>query len=197
MEILTGHGRQAQAASWPGSPTSRASIFSRMPAGEIVYIGKARSLRDRVRSPTSRPRRSQGRATSSPETAGLDFILTGSENEAAFLENNFVQRYQPKFNLRLKDDKSFPYLKLTVGERFPGIFLTRKSRRRRPVFRPVQPRLSGPEDHPPAEQLFRHPGLRGGRFREDAAALPGIRPEAVLGALRRVDRRSRIRKKCG
>lgn len=92
---------------------------------EIVYVGKARSLRDRVLTyfqPTSDPKVVMILA----ETAGIDFILTGSEKEAFFLENNFVQKHQPRFNLRLKDDKSYPYLKLTTQERLPGIYLARK-----------------------------------------------------------------------
>jgi excinuclease ABC subunit C len=91
----------------------------------IIYIGKARSLQNRVKSyfsPTSDPRLSSLLS----ETEDIDYILTGSEKEAAFLENNFIQQYQPKFNLRLKDDKSFPYLKLTLHDRYPGIFLTRR-----------------------------------------------------------------------
>ncbi len=93
--------------------------------GEIIYVGKAQSLKNRVRSyfqPSPDPRVGSLVA----EAAAVDFILTGSEREAAFLENNFIQRYQPKYNLRLKDDKSFPYLKLTLTERFPGVYLTRK-----------------------------------------------------------------------
>jgi excinuclease ABC subunit C len=108
-----------------GLPAKPGIYFFKGGGGEIIYIGKARSLRDRVRSyfqPTSDLK--VGNIVS--ETQDLDFILTGSEREAAFLENNFVQRYQPKFNLRLKDDKSFPYLRLTVKDRFPGISLTRK-----------------------------------------------------------------------
>jgi len=92
---------------------------------EIIYVGKARSLKDRVKSyfqPTADPKVSAIAA----DSADIDFVLTGSEREATFLENNFVQRYQPKYNLRLKDDKSFPYLKLTVLEPFPGVYLTRK-----------------------------------------------------------------------
>jgi excinuclease ABC subunit C len=106
-------------------PDKAGIYFFKNAAGEIVYIGKARSLRDRVRTYFLAPadlKVSNIRA----ETADIDFILTGSEKEAAFLENNFVQRYQPKFNLRLKDDKSFPYLKLTIGEKFPAVTLTRK-----------------------------------------------------------------------
>jgi excinuclease ABC subunit C len=106
-------------------PAEAGIYFFKNRKGEILYIGKARSLKERVRSyflPTSDLKVSQIIA----ETADLDFILTGSEKEAAFLENNFIQRFQPKFNLRLKDDKSFPYLKLTAEERYPGIYLTRK-----------------------------------------------------------------------
>jgi excinuclease ABC subunit C len=106
-------------------PDKAGIYFFKNENGETIYIGKARSLRDRVRSyflPTS-----DFKVTNIiSETVDIDFILTGSEREAAFLENNFVQRYQPKFNLRLKDDKSFPYLKLTVAETFPAVSLTRK-----------------------------------------------------------------------
>jgi len=108
-----------------GLPKKPGIYFFKSAAGQVVYIGKARLLRDRVRSyfqPTDDPKVANILA----ETADIDFILTGSEREAAFLENNFVQHYQPKFNLRLKDDKSFPYLKLTVGERYPGIYFSRK-----------------------------------------------------------------------
>ncbi len=108
-----------------GLPTKPGIYFFKNGKGQVVYIGKARSLRDRVRS--------YFQATADPkvnnilsETADIDFILTDSEKEAAFLENNFVQQYQPKFNLRLKDDKSFPYLRLTVRDNYPGIYFTRK-----------------------------------------------------------------------
>lgn len=93
--------------------------------GEPVYIGKARSLVDRVKSyfqPTDDPKVRNILA----ETVRLDFILTASEREAAFLENNFIQHLQPKFNLRLKDDKSFPYLRLMVRDSVPGLFFSRK-----------------------------------------------------------------------
>jgi len=92
---------------------------------EIIYIGKARSLRDRVRS-YFLENADQKVKSILADTAEVDFILTGSEKEAAFLENNYVQRFQPKFNLRLKDDKSFPYLKISLADRFPGVFFSRR-----------------------------------------------------------------------
>ena len=91
----------------------------------IIYIGKARSLRDRVKSYFI-PSTDAKVNNLLRETRDIEYILTGSEKEASFLENNFVQQYQPKFNLRLKDDKSFPYLKLSLLERYPGIYLTRQ-----------------------------------------------------------------------
>lgn len=92
---------------------------------DIIYIGKAHSLKDRVYSYFQLTSDAKVNNILS-ETADIDFILTDSNKEAAFLENNFVRRYQPKHNIRLKDDKSFPYLKVTVQEEFPGIYFTRK-----------------------------------------------------------------------
>jgi excinuclease ABC subunit C len=113
---------KVRAAELPAKP---GIYFFKNAAGEVVYIGKARSLRDRVRSyflpnPDFKVRNILH------ETADIDFILTGSEKEAAFLENNYVQQHQPRFNLRLKDDKSFPYLKVTVGETYPGVYFSRR-----------------------------------------------------------------------
>ncbi len=153
-------------------PDKAGIYFFKNGRGEIVYVGKARSLRDRVRSyfqPSSDPKV----ANIIAETADIDFILTGSEREAAFLENNFVQRYQPKFNLRLKDDKSFPYLKLTLGEKYPGVYLTRK-------VEPGRARYFGPFS--PASQarktihlLNKHFGVRGCE-----EAVPGRRSRPCL-----------------
>jgi len=106
-------------------PKKPGIYFFKNAAGEVVYIGKAQRLNERVKSyfmPTDDPKVQNILA----ETADVDYILTGSEREAAFLENNFIQQHQPKFNLRLKDDKSFPYLKLAIQERFPGIYFSRK-----------------------------------------------------------------------
>lgn len=123
MEVMSDIERlRARAAELPAKP---GIYFFKSASGEVVYIGKARSLRDRVRSyflanPDIKVRHILR------ETADIDCILTGSEKEAAFLENNYVQQHQPRFNLRLKDDKSFPYLKLTVGETWPGVYFSRK-----------------------------------------------------------------------
>lgn len=106
-------------------PKKPGIYFFKDKGGEVIYIGKARSLKDRVKSyflPTSDAKIKKIIS----ETGEIDFILTDSAKEAAFLENNFIRQHQPKFNLRLKDDKSFPYLKLTLQEKFPAIYLTRR-----------------------------------------------------------------------
>ncbi|MGA2533036.1 MAG: excinuclease ABC subunit UvrC [Candidatus Aminicenantales bacterium] len=113
---------KARAAELPDKP---GIYFFKNAAGRVVYIGKARSLRDRVRT-YFLPNPDYKVRNILQETAGIDYILTGSEKEAAFLENNYIQQHQPRFNLRLKDDKSFPYLKVTAGEKYPGIYFSRK-----------------------------------------------------------------------
>ncbi len=106
-------------------PTKPGIYFFKNGKNDVIYIGKARSLQDRVKSyfgSTSDPKVHNILA----ETMDIDYIFTDSEKEATFLENNFIQQYQPKFNVRLKDDKAFPYIKVTLRDRFPGIFLTRR-----------------------------------------------------------------------
>jgi excinuclease ABC subunit C len=96
-------------------------------AGTVLYVGKAGSLRARVRSyfgPTSsiglKMRAMVAQATD------LDFFVTDTEQEAIILENNLIKKYAPQYNVRLKDDKSYPYIKITLNEDYPRVFLTRR-----------------------------------------------------------------------
>ena len=95
--------------------------------GKIIYVGKALSLRQRVRSyfHESRPLDPKTERLVS-EVADFEYIVTDSEVEALILESTLVKKNQPRYNVNLKDDKSFPYLKLTVNEPFPRIFITRR-----------------------------------------------------------------------
>ncbi len=95
--------------------------------GVPVYVGKARSLRDRVRSyfrrdPTShhKPREMMR------QVADFETIVSGSDSEALILESNLIKEYDPRFNIRLRDDKTYPYIKVTVGEPLPRVFVTRR-----------------------------------------------------------------------
>lgn len=94
--------------------------------GEILYIGKAKLLRDRVRSYF---RGDQGRGIRIQElarkAATVDTIVVGSETEALLLEANLVREHKPPFNIQLKDDKRFPFVKVTVQEPFPRVLVTR------------------------------------------------------------------------
>ena len=97
--------------------------------GETLYVGKARALRDRVRSYL-------GAWGSSPKTdallheiARLEVIVTDSVVEALALENNLIKQRSPKYNILLRDDKNYPYLQLTTGERFPRVLVARRVER--------------------------------------------------------------------
>jgi excinuclease ABC subunit C len=106
-------------------PARPGIYFFKNARDEVIYIGKAFSLKNRIKSYflLSPDIKVQNILS---ETDDIDYLLVSSEKEASFIENNYIQFYQPKFNLRLKDDKSFPFLKVTTGESYPGIFLCRR-----------------------------------------------------------------------
>jgi excinuclease ABC subunit C len=97
-------------------------------AGKVVYVGKARVLRDRVRSYFQAGRFSGDpiRDALATEIADLDLLVTDTEMEALALENNFIKRHQPRFNILLRDDKNHPYLKLTLDEEYPRVYVVRR-----------------------------------------------------------------------
>ena len=95
--------------------------------GGVLYVGKARVLRDRVRQYFQPGRPADvWRDALCAEIADLDMVLTDSEMEALALENNFIKRHQPRFNVLLRDDKNHPYLKLTLGEEYPRLHVVRR-----------------------------------------------------------------------
>jgi excinuclease ABC subunit C len=94
--------------------------------GEIIYVGKASSLKNRVRQyfQTSRNMDPKVRAMVS-HIDDFEYIVTGNEVEALILENNLIKKYMPRYNVLLRDDKTFPYIKITMSEKFPRILKTR------------------------------------------------------------------------
>ena len=97
--------------------------------GETIYIGKARSLRDRVRSYLGARGLHPKTDALLDEAAGLNVIVTDSVVEALALENNLVKERSPRYNVRLRDDKNYPYLQLTTNEDFPRVLVARRVER--------------------------------------------------------------------
>jgi excinuclease ABC subunit C len=98
-------------------------------AGETIYVGKARSLRDRVRSYLGAYGTSPKTDALLDEADGLEVILTDSVVEALALENNLIKQRMPKYNILLRDDKNYPYLRLTTTEAFPRVLVARRVER--------------------------------------------------------------------
>jgi len=98
--------------------------------GNVVYVGKAKSLRSRVRSYWQKqaiaPLEGHRIRNVVDRIADVEYTITDSVSEALLLEANLIKRYRPRFNVRLKDDKSYPYIKVTLGDDFPRIERTRK-----------------------------------------------------------------------
>jgi excinuclease ABC subunit C len=98
-------------------------------AGKVIYVGKAKSLRARVRSYFNEDRLLEAKTgTLISEAHSVDYILVDNEKEALALENNLIKQYRPRFNVLLRDDKTYPYIKLT-NERFPRVYVTRRLRK--------------------------------------------------------------------
>lgn len=96
--------------------------------GKVIYVGKARVLRHRMRSYFQDPRLLHPKVRAMmTHVADFDFIVTGSEVEALILENNLIKSYQPRYNIELRDDKTYPYLKIT-NEKYPRLFITREKK---------------------------------------------------------------------
>jgi excinuclease ABC subunit C len=108
-------------------PTRPGVYFFKDAAGEVLYIGKAKSLRARVRGHFS-----VDAATSLKNVemlrrvADVDTIVVGSEAEALLLEANLIKEHRPRFNIQLRDDKRYPYIKVTLQENFPRVYVTRR-----------------------------------------------------------------------
>src|SRR5712692_3395578 len=99
-------------------------------AGTTVYVGKAKSLRNRVRSYFSADKSADAKTGSLlREAAQIHYIVVDNEREALALENNLIKQHKPRFNILLRDDKTYPYLKLTMGEKYPRIYVTRRLRK--------------------------------------------------------------------
>lgn len=99
--------------------------------GEILYVGKAKNLKSRVTSYFNNSEKSPKTQILVGHIVNFEFILTNSDAESYVLENNLIKKYKPKYNIRLKDDKSYPYLGVDWGESFPRILYLRRPKRKK------------------------------------------------------------------
>ena len=111
-------------------PTTPGVYLYKNADGQIIYVGKAKNLRSRVRSYFL-----EGAATNAKtgsllrEAVDIDYVVVDNEKEALALENNLIKQKKPRYNILLRDDKTYPYIKLTIGERYPRVFPTRRLRK--------------------------------------------------------------------
>ena len=111
-------------------PASPGVYLYKNAEGEIIYVGKANSLRARVRSYFLEGAAENAKTGSLlREAVDLDYIVVDNEKEALALENNLIKQKKPRYNILLRDDKTYPYIKLTIGERYPRVYPTRRLRR--------------------------------------------------------------------
>ena len=112
-------------------PTGAGCYLYKNAEGEVIYVGKAKNLRARVRSYFLAANQIANAKTGSlmREAVDLEYILVANEREALALENNLIKQRKPRFNILLRDDKTYPYIKLTLGDRHPKVFVTRRLRK--------------------------------------------------------------------
>ncbi len=108
-------------------PTNPGVYLYKNAEGEVIYVGKAKNLRARVRNYFVEGATEDAKTGSLlREAVDLDYIVVDNEKEALALENNLIKQKKPRFNILLRDDKTYPYVKLTLGERFPRVYVTRR-----------------------------------------------------------------------
>ena len=111
-------------------PTQPGVYLYKNAEGEVIYVGKAKNLRARVRSYLLESAQANAKTGSlMREAVDVDYILVDNEGEALALENNFIKQRKPRFNILLRDDKTYPYVKLTLADRYPKVFVTRRLRK--------------------------------------------------------------------
>src|SRR3954453_6032132 len=111
-------------------PTGPGVYLYKNAEGQVIYVGKAKNLRSRVRSYLLEASQANAKTGSlMREAVDIDYILVANEHEALALENNLIKQRKPRFNILLRDDKTYPYIKLTMGDRYPKVFVTRRLRK--------------------------------------------------------------------
>ncbi|MGA2353443.1 MAG: excinuclease ABC subunit UvrC [Terriglobales bacterium] len=116
-------------------PTTAGVYLYKNAEGEVIYVGKAKNLRSRVSSYFHEGRWEDAKTgTLVREAVDVDYIVVANNKEALALENHLIKQKKPRFNILLRDDKTYPYVKLTLGERFPRVYVTRRLRKDGSVY---------------------------------------------------------------
>src|SRR6202142_2035073 len=116
-------------------PTSAGVYLYKNAEGEVIYVGKAKNLRSRVSSYFHEGRGEDAKTgTLVREAADVDYIVVANNKEALALENHLIKQKKPRFNILLRDDKTYPYVKLTLAERYPRAYVTRRLRKDGSVY---------------------------------------------------------------
>jgi len=116
-------------------PTSPGVYLYKNADGEVIYVGKAKNLRSRVSSYFHEGRWEDAKTgTLVREAVDVDYIVVANNKEALALENHLIKQKKPRFNILLRDDKTYPYVKLTLAERFPRVYVTRRLRKDGSVY---------------------------------------------------------------
>ena len=116
-------------------PASPGVYLYKNAEGEVIYVGKAKSLRHRISSYFHEGRTVDAKTgTLVREAVDVDYIVVANNKEALALENNLIKQKQPRFNILLRDDKTYPYVKLTLGERYPRVYVTRRLKKDGSVY---------------------------------------------------------------
>ncbi len=111
-------------------PTQPGCYLYKNAEGEVIYVGKAKNLRARVRSYFLEASQVNAKTGSlMREAVDVEYITVANEHEALALENNLIKQKKPRFNILLRDDKTYPYIKLTMNDRYPKVFVTRRLRK--------------------------------------------------------------------
>ncbi len=111
-------------------PTQPGVYLYKNADGDVIYVGKAKNLRSRVRSYLLEASQANAKTGSlMREAVDIEYILVANEHEALALENNLIKQRKPRFNILLRDDKTYPYVKLTLADRYPKVFVTRRLRK--------------------------------------------------------------------
>jgi excinuclease ABC subunit C len=116
-----------------GLPDQPGVYLFRNARGTVIYVGKAKSIRKRVASHFSNPSTQMGRDLL-PMIDRIDSLVVTTESEALLTEQNFIKQYKPRFNIRLRDDKSYPYIAVSLDEAYPRVYFTRERHRRERAY---------------------------------------------------------------